>query len=128
MPVGKAKTAFIDARDIGAVAAVTLLEDGHVGRNYDLTGSERLDYWEAARIMSEVLGRRITYRNPNLLYFLIETMRRGTPFMFAVVMTGLYTSTRLGMAEPITDEVERITGRNPITFRQYVMDYEDAWK
>jgi len=57
VPVGKAKTAFIDARDIGAVAAVTLLEDGHVGRNYDLTGSERLDYWEAARIMSEMLGR-----------------------------------------------------------------------
>jgi uncharacterized protein YbjT (DUF2867 family) len=128
VPVGKAKTAFIDARDIGAVAAVTLLEDGHAGRNYDLTGSERLDYWEVARIMSEILGRRITYRNPNPLYFLIETIRRGTPFMFALVMTGLYTSTRFGMAEPITNEVERITGRNPITFRQYVMDYEDAWK
>ena len=127
VPVGKAKTAFIDARDIGAVAAVALLEDGHAGRNYDLTGSEPLDYWEAARIMSEVLGRRITYRNPTPLYFLIETMRRGTPFMFAVVMTGLYTSTRFGMAEPITDEVERLTGRKPIPFRQYVIDYKDTW-
>lgn len=127
VPVGKAKTAFIDARDIGAVAAVALLEDGHAGRNYDLTGSERLDYWEAARIMSEVLGRRITYRNPNPLHFLIETMRRGTLFMFALVMTGLYTSTRFGMAEPITNEVERLTGRKPILFRQYVIDYKDAW-
>ncbi len=127
VPVGKAKTAFIDARDIGAVAAVALLEDGHAGKNYDLTGSERLDYWEAARIMSEVLGRRITYRNPNPLYFLIETMRKGTPFMFALIMTGLYTSTRFGMAEPITDEVERITGSKPIPFKQYVMDYCDNW-
>jgi uncharacterized protein YbjT (DUF2867 family) len=128
VPVGKAKTAFIDARDIGAVAAVTLLEDGHADMNYDLTGSQRLDYWEVASIMSEILGRRITYRNPNPLHFLIETMRRGTPFMFALVMTGLYTSTRFGMAEPITDEVERLTGISPITFRQYVTDYEDAWK
>ncbi|NOH04981.1 MAG: SDR family oxidoreductase [Chloroflexi bacterium] len=128
VPVGKAKTAFIDARDIGAVAAVTLLEDGHAGMNYDLTGSQRLDYWEVASIMSEILGRRITYRNPNPLHFLIETMRRGTPFMFALVMTGLYTSTRFGMAEPITDEVERLTGISPITFRQYVTDYEDARK
>jgi len=128
VPVGKAKTAFIDARDIGAVAAVTLLEDGHAGMNYDLTDSQRLDYWEVASIMSEILGRRITYRNPNPLHFLIETMRRGTPFMFALVMTGLYTSTRFGMAEPITDEVERLTGISPITFRQYVTDYEDAWK
>ena len=77
--------------------------------------------------MSEVLGHKITYRNPNPLYFLIETMRRGTPFMFALVMLGLYTSTRFGMAEPITNEVERLTGNGPITFRQYVMDYKDAW-
>ena len=127
VPVGKAKTAFIDARDIGAVAAVTLLEDGHAGMNYDLTGSQRLDYWEVASIMSEILGRRITYRNPNPLHFLIETMRRGTPFMFALVMTGLYTSTRFGMAEPITDEVERLSGHKPITFKQYVMEYRDTW-
>jgi uncharacterized protein YbjT (DUF2867 family) len=127
VPVGNAKTAFIDARDIGAVAAVALLEEGHAGRNYDLTGSERLEYWEVARIMSGVLGRTINYRNPNPLHFLIERMRRGTPFIFALVMTGLYTSTRFGMAEPITDEVERLIGRKPICFRQYVMDYKDTW-
>jgi uncharacterized protein YbjT (DUF2867 family) len=127
VPVGKAKTAFIDVRDIGTVAAVTLLEDGHAGKNYDLTGSERLDYWQAASIMSEVLQHKITYRNPNPLYFLIETVRRGTPFTFALVMMGLYTSTRLGMAEPITNEVERLSGRKPITFRQYVMDYKNSW-
>lgn len=127
VPVGKAKTAFVDARDIGAVAAVTLLEDGHAGRNYDLTGGEKLNYWQAAEVMSVVLGRKITYRNPNPLYFLFETIRRGTPFMFALVMTGLYTATRFGMAEPITDEVERITGTKPITFKQYVTDYRDNW-
>jgi hypothetical protein len=46
--------------------------------------------------------------------------------MFALVITGLYVSTRSGMAEPITDEIERIIGRKPILFRQYVIDYKDA--
>lgn len=127
VPVGKAKTSFIDVRDIGAVAAVTLTEAGHAGKTYDLTGSEGLDYWEAAQVMSEVLGRTITYRNPNPVHFLIETVRRGIPVPFAVIMLGLYTSTRLGMAEPVTNEVERLTGKKPITFRQYVADYRDAW-
>jgi uncharacterized protein YbjT (DUF2867 family) len=127
VPVGRAKTSFIDARDIGAVAAVALMQDGHAGKNYDLTGSEGLDYWEVAQIMSEVLGRTITYRNPNPLYFLIETVRRGTPFAFALVIMGLYTSTRFGMAEPVTSEVKRLTGRQPILFKQFVKDYRDAW-
>jgi len=127
VPVGKARTCFIDARDIGQVAAVALTESGHAGKNYDLTGNERLDYWQAAAILSEVLRRKITYRNPNPLHFLLETIRRGIPFMFAVVMLGLYTSTRFGMAEPITNDVERLTGEKPISFRQYVQDYQTSW-
>jgi len=127
VPVGKARTSFIDARDIGKVAAVTLMESGHAGKNYNLTGSEGLDYWQAATILSEVLGRKISYRNPNPLHFLVETIRRGTPFMFAMVMLGLYTSTRFGMAEPITNEVERLTGNKPISFRQYAQDYRGSW-
>lgn len=127
VPAGKAKTSFIDVRDIGAAAAVTLTEEGHAGKNYDLTGSEGLDYGEATRSMSEVLGRRIIYRDPDPLYFLVQTVRRGTPFHYALVMTGLYMSTRFGMAKSVTNDVKRLTGREPITFRQYVQDYREMW-
>lgn len=127
VPVGNAKTSFIDVRDIGAVAAQCLIEDGHADKNYDLTGAEALDYWQATRILSEVLHREIHYRNPNPFRFLFETVRRGTSLMFALVMMGLYTSTRLGMAEPVTNEVERIIGRKPITFRQYAEQFKEAW-
>jgi len=127
VPVGNAKTSFIDVRDIGTVAALALTEEGHAGKNYDLTGSEALDYWEATKVMSEVLGHKIVYRAPNPFYFLIDTIRRGTPFMFALVQMGLYTSTRFGMAKNITNEVENLTGHKPILFRQYVIDYKDNW-
>lgn len=127
VPVGNAKTSFIDVRDIGAVAAHCLVEDRHANRNYDLTGSESLDYWEATGILSTVLGREILYRNPNPVYFLIESVRRGAPLPFALIMLGLYTSTRFGMAEPITNDVERLLGRKPITFQQYAQDFRHAW-
>ena len=127
VPAGKAKTSFIDVRDIGAAAAVTLIKEGHAGKNYDLTGSEALDYWEATRSLSEILGRRIIYRNPDPLYFLVQTVRRGAPFRYALVMTGLYMSTRFGMAKSVTNDVERLTGRKPITFQQYVQDYREMW-
>jgi uncharacterized protein YbjT (DUF2867 family) len=127
VPVGDAKTSFVDVRDIGAATAVILTSNGHSGKNYDLTGGEALDYWQTAEIMSETLGRKIEYRNPNTIHFLIETVRRGIRLPFALVMTMLYTSTRSGMANVITHELENLTGRKPISFRQYVMDYRDSW-
>jgi uncharacterized protein YbjT (DUF2867 family) len=127
VPVGNARTSFIDVRDIGKVAARVLTEEGHAGRNYDLTGAEALDYGQVAGILSETLQRTITYRNPGALYFLIETLRRGASFPYALVVTGLYLSTRFGMAKTVTDEVERLTGRKTISFKQYTADYREAW-
>ena len=83
--------------------------------------------FQLAKILSEVFRREIQYKNPNPVYFLIESMRRGSPFMFALVMMGLYTSTRFGMAEPITNEVEKLTGRKPISFKEFANDYKENW-
>jgi uncharacterized protein YbjT (DUF2867 family) len=127
VPVGDAKTSFIDVRDVGSVAAQALTEEGHAGRAYELTGGEALDYYEVAAIFSEVLGEEVTYANPSLLRFVRSSVARGVPLKFALVMAGLYTSTRLGMADRVTPVVEELLGRPPITLRQYVRDYADAW-
>lgn len=127
VPVGNARTSFIDVRDIGSVAACLLTEDGHAGRNYDLTGAEALDYWQAAHILGETLGREIKYQNPGMIRFLVETIRRGASVSYALVVTGLYTSTRYGMAETVTDTVERLTGKKPITFKIFTEDFRDVW-
>jgi uncharacterized protein YbjT (DUF2867 family) len=127
VPVGNAKTSFIDARDIGAVTAHLLTREGHEGMNYNLTGAEALDYWQAAKILSETLGREIKYRNPGALRFFLETIRRGASFPYAFVVMGLYTSTRYGMAASVTDAVERLTGKRPITFKKFAEDYRDVW-
>ena len=127
VPVGNAKTSFIDTRDIGAVAALALTQEGHANKKYDLTGSEALDYWQVTKTLSEVLGREIQYKNPNSIHFLFETIRRGTPFMFAYVMTKLYTSTRAGMAETVTNHVQKLIGREPIPFNKYAKDYKESW-
>jgi uncharacterized protein YbjT (DUF2867 family) len=127
IPAGRSKTSFLHVRDIAAVAVAALSQGGHTNQAYDLTGPETLDYWQAADILSETLGRKITYRNPGPLRFLLRTVREGTPLPFALVMTGLYTATRMGQADIVTGEVERLTGRPPISFRQYAEETRSAW-
>lgn len=123
VPAGGGRTAFIDARDIGAVAAGVLTEPGHENKAYNLTGSEALSYGEVAAIMAEELGRPITYSDPSPLAFARRFRRRGYPGGMVNVMLGIYLTTRLGMAAGISPDVERLLGRPPITMRQYVRDY-----
>jgi uncharacterized protein YbjT (DUF2867 family) len=127
VPVGKGKTSFVDTRDLAAVAAKALLEDGHEYQNYTLTGAEALDYYEVAEIFSEVLGREIRYTNPSLFRFWRMARRRGTPRGFVLVMIALYTLTRFGMAKEISPQLGQLLGRPPTSLRQYVEDYRESW-
>lgn len=127
VPVGKARTSFLDVRDIGAVAALALTQPGHENKAYDLTGSEALDYTQVADLFSQTLGRKITYRNPSTLNFFVRQLNQKSNLMFAWVTSWLYSNTRSGMAERTTGEVERLLGRKPILMSQYIEDYKSNW-
>src|SRR5690606_16249601 len=50
---------WVDARDVGAVAAVALRDASHVGRTYTVTGSESLSYPQIAERLSLLLDRPV---------------------------------------------------------------------
>ena len=127
VPVGNAKTSFIDVRDIGAAAAVVLTTSGHEKRAYDLTGPESLDYYQAAEVFSKILKREIRYSNPSPFRFFFGNLSRKAPFLFTLVQTFLYLSTRSGMADVITGDLKSLINRPAITFEQYVRNYQKMW-
>jgi len=125
VPAGDGRTSFVDARDVAAVAAVALTEPGHAGVAYDLTGPEALTYDEVAAVASDVLGSPVTYTDPSLPRFVVRELRRGRPLGFTLVMSGIYTTARLGLAGRVTGAVERVLGRPPRDVRAFFEDYED---
>lgn len=128
LPAGKSKTAFIDVRDIGAVAAKTMMDSGHDNKIYTLTGNQRLDYYEVADIFSEIPGRKITYANPGVLYFIWRMWCSGHAFSQVMLMAFLYTMTRFGQADEVHSDTEDLLGRTPISLKQYVEDYADHFR
>lgn len=127
VPAGRGKTNFIDVRDIGEAAAKVLLESGHEGRAYELTGAESFDYYEIARMLSQALGRPIRYAKPSAPRFVFRAVREGTSFPYALVMAGLYAASALGKASRTTDELERLLGRPPRDFRAFAAAEREAW-
>lgn len=130
VPVKKALTSFIDAEDIGEMTAKILSEPQlHQNQGYSITGSEAIDYWNVAKILSKELGREIIYTNPKPSFakkYWITV--RGLEKEYCNVMGMLYMMTRLGTAKKVTPVFEQVMGRKAQTFQQFVKKNIGSWQ
>ncbi|MFJ9417144.1 SDR family oxidoreductase [Streptomyces sp. NPDC101227] len=116
---GDPVSAMIHPRDIASVAATVLTTSGHEGQAYTLTGGEALSPQRQGEIVGEVLGQevkviertraearaefdRLGWRGPRL-EALLELKRQSAAWDWK-----------------ISDSVERITGKAPLTLRNWV--------
>jgi uncharacterized protein YbjT (DUF2867 family) len=128
LPVGSGKASFIDASDIAAAAVRLLTTHDLDNRDFDLTGPRALDHDEVARILSQATGRKIAYQEvaPDVLRQ--GLLAGGVPADYTEFLLVILDYLRQGYAERTTDEVKRLTGREPIAFEQYARDNAAAWK
>jgi uncharacterized protein YbjT (DUF2867 family) len=124
VPGGQARVSFIDARDIGAVAARLLVTPGK--GEYDLTGPESLTHAEAAQILSEALGTTISYTDADPKEFKALLLKVGLPEDYASFMLVIFAALREGYAAPVTPHVEEILGRKAFTLMDYATSYREA--
>lgn len=128
LPVGKGRASFIDARDIAASAVRLLTTHDLDNRDFDLTGPRALDHDEVARVLSETIGRPVVFQDvaPDVLRQ--GLLAGGVPADYTEFLLVILDYLRQGYAERTTDEVKRLTGREPIAFEQYARDNAAAWK
>jgi len=128
LPVGNAKGAFIDTRDIAAIAVKALTEPGHEGKEYTLTGPEEISYSEAAAIMSEVSGRQIRFVDVPEAAARQGMLGAHMPEWMVDVILELNAWAKASHGGEITITVQDILGRPAHTFREFARDYADHWK
>lgn len=126
IPAGHGTLGLVDVRDVGAVGAKVLME-GHSNRAYNLTGGQALTFTQAAEQFTETLGRPVRYSNPSVIQFFRAMRKRGVPTGLAIFMIVEYTATKLGKSGLVTQDVEHLLGRPPISFRQFVSDHQTVW-
>jgi uncharacterized protein YbjT (DUF2867 family) len=122
-PMGEGKAGWIDCRDIAAVAAKTLTEDGHAGKAYTLTGPALIGIQEIIGHLSRASGRTIRYIDtPEAVQrFLVKLA--GMPPRDVAAITELIGKLRNGHLTDVTDDVPRLLGRPAISFEQFAADH-----
>ena len=61
--MGNAKTSYVDVRDVAAVAAKALTEEGHAGKIYELNGPEAITQDDLAKRIAAKAGREVKHVN-----------------------------------------------------------------
>ena len=111
---GDARVAHVDARDVGAVAARVLTEDGHEGATYRLTGPEPLTDREIAGILGA------EYREISDEQYAAALRAAGVPEWNVEALAELTAYYRSGAAAEVFPDVEALLGRPPTPFRELV--------
>jgi len=121
--VGTAPISFVDPYDVAAVAAEVLVEPGHEGRIYEVSGPESLSHGQIAEDLSAVLGRRIGFVDVHPEVARQAMLAEGVPEFVTDFILGFFASVQSGSLAETTDTVRRLIGREPRTFAQFARDY-----
>lgn len=127
-PSGGGTEAFVDADDIAAVAAETLLNPGaHAGAPYRLTGPQALTFGEVAQIIASVSGRPVYYNDIDQEAWISGALAAGVPTDYAVMLRWLTGAIIDGNGSVPTGDIEKVTGRPPATFCEFAERNASAW-
>jgi uncharacterized protein YbjT (DUF2867 family) len=121
-PTGTGKVALADVRDIAAVAAATLTERGHESKTYEITGPQALSYPDIAAVFSKVLGRPIQYVDVPPAAAKDGMIKSGLPDWTADAINELSEQVKLGHFATVTDIVQTVGKKAPITLEQFVRE------
>lgn len=123
---GDGRLPFIDPRDIGRSAAALLSAERPSAGEHILTGPQALSYDEAAAVMSEVTGRRVTHRAVAPERYVERLVEAGYDRDFAAGLVALDVLVATCGQAQVTDTVLRLTGTPPRTFEAFLRDWRSA--
>ncbi|MEO3415360.1 NAD(P)H-binding protein [Roseovarius sp. CAU 1744] len=121
-PDSGAPEPWVDLDDVADVAVAALLEDGHTGQVYEITGSDLLTWDEAVARIAAVTGRDVSYRTATPQEFENTLVAAGFAKSDAETVATLVAEILDGKNASTSDGLQRALGRQPRSFAQFAGD------
>jgi uncharacterized protein YbjT (DUF2867 family) len=121
LPFGRGKTNPVASADVARVVAAILADPApHLGRIYELTGPRSQNMDRVAREYSEALNREVTYSDIPAEDWERGLRAAGLPEHLTHHLVTMAELNRAGRYDRTADGVERVTGRPPMSVREFV--------
>lgn len=122
------KIPWVSADDIASVAVRALTGEEAPNTEWMVLGPELLSYDEIAKILTEVLGRKIVHVDLSSAELEKRHARFGMPEEYARMMSAMDTAIKFGAENRTNDVIFSVTGTAPKKFRDYAMSVKDVWE
>jgi uncharacterized protein YbjT (DUF2867 family) len=128
LPFGRGKTSPVAAADVARVVAAVLADPApHLGKIYELTGPRSEDLNAVAREFSEALNRQVSYLDMPPGDFERQLQQLGLPEHVIGHLVTVGELHRAGRYDRQADGVQQVTGRPPLSVREFVSLSADAF-
>ena len=125
-PYGSRQTAIVHEADIAAVAATALMEAGHGGKTYAITGPEVLTPRKMTQIIGETIGRKIEFVELTPEEAKTEWLAAGHPPQVVDFLLWAYGNTPPA-GYTVVPTVEQVTGHPARSFAQWVEEHREVF-
>lgn len=109
-------------RDIADSAAAALTSTAFDGKAFNLTGPRAVGYGEAAALISQAIGKPVSYAAVSDEVFIGILTGAGVPQDYASFLASIFHPVREGWTAVVTGDVETLTGHAPRSLETYIAD------
>jgi NAD(P)H dehydrogenase (quinone) len=120
---GAGRIVSISRLDCAEATAVVLTTDGHIGKTYQITGSEAMSQNELAALYGELSGTRVTPVHLSDAMLASVLVAIGTPVTAAWDITAYGRAVRHGYFDVVDSTFEHLTGHPPTPLREVLIAY-----
>lgn len=122
LPGGNGKVPYALRRDMGEATANLLLQSGHEGKTYDITGSAGYSYQDIAEALSQLSAQPIPYRDTDPEAFRQQLQAMGLPEFLIHLTAGTVLDIKDRQYEVHSDALRQLLGREPAALQAMVLE------
>jgi len=120
LPAGDTPEPFVDANDIAECAVACLLDNGHIGKIYELSGPSAVTFADVTEMISSVTNHPVNFVAITVDELDAGLEADGMPDEVRGLIRYLFSEVLDGRNSQPTSDVYEILGRQPNSLRNFV--------